>query len=149
MGSSALQDENNDALDWVNEEEDIRFWGGGRGRDDSDPDSEEGGEDEDSEVEAPVSAGNARSRADARPAVPVDFPREVPPFEPFRHPQQPHERRILLPSDFWDSCCYVLFLRQKNSDPEIQDILQRSPYNGKVRRTAFCSLCQVPLCKEF
>jgi len=70
MDSSVLQVGNNDALDWVNEEEDIQFEGGEKERDDSDP--EEGGEDEDSEVEASVSARNA-SRGDARPAVPVDF----------------------------------------------------------------------------
>jgi hypothetical protein len=78
-----LQDENNGAPDWVSEVEDIQFEGGEQERDDSDP--EEGARDEDSEVEDPVSA---RRRGDARPAVPVDFPLEVPPFEPFSHPQQ-------------------------------------------------------------
>jgi hypothetical protein len=104
MNNSMLQDENNDALDWVSEEEVIQFKGGEHERDDSD--LEEGVQDEDSEVEDPVSA---RRRGDARPAVPVDFPLEVPlpPFEPFSHPQQAHERRILLPSDL--VLCYVSF----------------------------------------
>jgi hypothetical protein len=53
-------------------------------------------------------------------------------------------------------CVFCRMLRQNNLKPtternkKLEEIFQRSPQKGKIKRTCFgCSICKVPLCKDF
>jgi chemotaxis protein histidine kinase CheA len=89
--------------DWVSEEEDVEF---------EDPESEdEEDEEEDEDEEAPQ---GGRRRA---PPVPPQFPQNVPPFEPFEHPAQPHDRRVLLPDELWQYIYWATNPNYNHSGP--------------------------------